>query len=220
MAIKRILEPEVMETETDAVEYDGMDFTDVNLAFAQRAVELAPAAGLVLDIGTGTARIPILMLQHTAKNLTVRGVDLSREMLKVAQKNVEAAGLTGKIVLQRVDAKTLPFAQEEFDMVVSNSLAHHLGDPGLFFDEVARVVRAHGSVFLRDLIRPETPKDLYDLVEKYAGDATEHQRKLYHDSLCAALTIPEVEQYVQKSGLAGARVVQSSDRHWSVEKSP
>ena len=38
MALARTLEPEVMETEKDAVEYDSMDFAEVNLAFAQRAL--------------------------------------------------------------------------------------------------------------------------------------------------------------------------------------
>jgi hypothetical protein len=84
MALKRILEPEVMDTERDAVEYDGMDFTDVNLSFALRAAGLAPLTGTVLDVGTGTARIPILFLQQSGSALSVHAVDLSAEMLKLA----------------------------------------------------------------------------------------------------------------------------------------
>jgi hypothetical protein len=40
--MQRILEPEVMDTVAEAVEYDGMDFTEVNLAFAQLALQLYP----------------------------------------------------------------------------------------------------------------------------------------------------------------------------------
>ena len=60
--MQRILEPEVMDTSSEAIEYDAMDFTAVNTAFAQRTSEFGSQSGLVFDAGTGTARIPIL--QH------------------------------------------------------------------------------------------------------------------------------------------------------------
>ena len=36
--MERILEPEVMDTEAEALEYDSMDFLAVNTVFAQRVV--------------------------------------------------------------------------------------------------------------------------------------------------------------------------------------
>jgi len=218
MALKRILEPEVMESEEDAAEYDSMDFTDVNLSFALRALELAPVSGKTLDIGTGTARIPILMVQQTGNDLVIHAADLSNEMLKVGKKNVDASGLNSRITLHHVDAKRLPFGDREFDMVVSNSLAHHIPDPEHFFEESARVLRPDGGLLIRDLMRPETIEDVERIVEQYAGDASAHQKKLYRESLLASLTIPEVESYVREAGLRGVRVVQSSDRHWSAER--
>lgn len=217
MALPRILEPEVMETEKDAVEYDSMDFSEVNMAFAVRALELAPKRGRVLDVGTGTARIPILMLQHTNTDITILATDLSQEMLNVGKKNVESLGLGSRLTLQLVDAKGLPFKGREFDMVISNSVVHHIPEPLTLFQEVERVVKSGGAVFLRDLIRPESTAMREGLVQKYAGDADEYQQKLYRDSLNAALTISEVSELVEKAGLKGAKVVQSSDRHWSVE---
>lgn len=59
--MQRVLEPEVMDSWEEAVAYDAMDFTEVNAAFAQRAIALAPTAAKVLDAGTGTARIPLLL---------------------------------------------------------------------------------------------------------------------------------------------------------------
>lgn len=217
MALPRILEPEVMETEKDAVEYDSMDFTEVNLAFAVRALELAPSHGSVLDVGTGTARIPILMLQHTKTDITILATDLSQEMLNVGKRNVEALGLDNRLTLQLVDAKGLPFKEQEFDMVISNSVVHHIPEPLTLFREVARVVKPGGAVFLRDLVRPESAAVREGLIQKYAGDADEYQQKLYRDSLNAALTISEVVELLEKAGLKGAKVVRSSDRHWSVE---
>jgi ubiquinone/menaquinone biosynthesis C-methylase UbiE len=218
MALKRILEPEVMDTETDAVEYDSMDFADVNLSFALRALDLAPSSGRVLDIGTGTARIPIVMVQQGRKNIHIHAIDLSREMLKVAKTNVEAARVHDSISLQLVDAKGFPFADKQFDMVISNSVTHHIPEPLAFFSEVARVVRPGGSIFIRDLMRPETPEALEQLVNTYAGDADPYQQKLYRDSLAAALTVAEVEGLLRLAGIHDVHVMRSSDRHWSAER--
>jgi ubiquinone/menaquinone biosynthesis C-methylase UbiE len=218
MALKRILEPEVMESAEDASEYDSMDFTDVNLAFALRALELASVSGKALDIGTGTARIPILMVQQARHDLVIHAVDLSNEMLKVGRKNVDASRLKSRIILQHVDAKRLPFSDHEFDMVVSNSLAHHIPDPEHFFKEAARVLRPDGGLLIRDLMRPETVEDVERIVEQYAGDSSAHQKNLYRESLLASLTVTEVESYVRAAGFRGVRVVQSSDRHWSAER--
>ena len=218
MSLKRILEPEVMDTERDAAEYDTMDFVEVNQAFAQRALELAPPSGRVIDLGTGTARIPLLMLQLGKKDLRIHALDLSGEMLKVAKRNLELARLTDRIKLHLADAKDLPFFNGEFDMGISNSLAHHIPEPGVIFMEMARVVKSGGAVFLRDLLRPESVREVNRIVSTYAAGADEHQRKLYRDSLYASLTLDEVEAYVREAGLKGATVLQSSDRHWSVER--
>jgi len=219
MALTRTLEPEVMETEKDALEYDSMDFSEVNLSFALRALELAPTTGRILDIGTGTARIPIEMMQQGKNNnITIHAIDLSAAMLDVARKNVGEKRMNTPITLQLVDAKQLPFMEEEFDMVISNSVVHHVPDPSTFFGEMARVVRKGGGIFVRDLMRPASLAMVDHLVHTYAGDSNPYQQKLYRDSLHAALTIPEVEEYVKSAGIRGARVVQSSDRHWSLER--
>ena len=105
--MQRVLEPEVMDTLQEAIEYDAMDFTNVNTAFAEHAIQLG-ATGLVLDAGTGTARIPILICQR-CPNLRIIGIDLAEYMLKIGAKNIEAAGLSKQISLELVDSKCLPY---------------------------------------------------------------------------------------------------------------
>lgn len=215
--VERILEPEVMDTREDAVEYDAMDFTEVNTAFAERALELAPPNGLALDAGTGTARIPIVVLQRN-RQLSIVAVDYSKHMLKVAEKNVKDAGYQEQIVLQFADAENLDYSASHFDFVMSNSLAHHLPDPLPFLKEILRVVKPNGGILIRDLLRPASKAALEALVEKYVGDCDEYQKKLYRDSLHASLTIAEVQELVNNAQLPDAKVVQSSDRHWSIER--
>jgi hypothetical protein len=49
--IRLVLEPEVMDSLEEAIEYDSMDFTQVNSAFAMSAAALVPVFGNVLDAG-------------------------------------------------------------------------------------------------------------------------------------------------------------------------
>ena len=102
--MQRILELEVMDTSSEAIEYDAMDFTAVNTAFAQRTSELGPQLGLVLDAGTGTAHIPLLICPKCLQ-VQIIGSDLSKNMLLIASKNVEQAGLQKQISLELADSK-------------------------------------------------------------------------------------------------------------------
>jgi ubiquinone/menaquinone biosynthesis C-methylase UbiE len=215
--LERILEPEVMDTWEDAVEYDAMDFTEVNTAFAQRTLELAPPSGLLLDGGTGTARIPILIINQNPE-LKIIGTDLSANMLKLGEGNVIDAGLTAYISLVFVDATKLKHPDNHFDMVISNSLIHHLPDPLSFLKEVNRVIKPNAGILIRDLIRPANQGILASHVAKYTADCNDRQRKLFEDSLRAAFTLKEIEILLAESGIHGASVVQSSDRHWSIER--
>ncbi|WP_293356185.1 MULTISPECIES: methyltransferase domain-containing protein [unclassified Microcoleus] len=215
--MQRVLEPEVMDSLEEAIEYDSMDFTEVNAAFAKSAAALGPVFGNVLDAGTGTARIPIALTQLRPEwKLTC--IDLSANMLKVGAQNVEKAGVRSQINLELIDAKAMPYPDNSFDMVISNSIIHHLPDPLPFLQEVRRVLKPNGAIFLRDLLRPETVEIRDNLVELYAGDCNSHQKQLFSDSLQAAFTLGEVEEMMQNAGLDGLRIYESSDRHWTAER--
>jgi len=218
MTLSRVLEPEVMDTWEDAVEYDSMDFTEVNLAFAQLAVELGPQAGLVLDVGTGTSRIPIFIAQIRPQ-WRIKAIDLSENMLKIGARNVENAGLQQQIQLEWVDGKQMRYPDSMFEMVISNSIVHHLPDPLPFFREVKRLLKPGGGILLRDLIRPPDVATMDALVASIAGEYNQYQTKLFRDSLHAALTLDEIKQMVLETGLHQVRVYQSSDIHWTAERS-
>lgn len=215
--MQRVLEPEVMDTLEEAIEYDAMDFTEVNTAFAQCAIELGSQSGLVLDAGTGTARIPILICQRCPQWQMI-GIDLAENMLLIGSKNVEQAGLQKQISLELADSKQLPYQDGQFDMVISNSIVHHLPDPLPFFMEIKRVLKPNGAIFIRDLIRPVDESTMNAFVESIGTDYDGHQKMLFRDSLHAAFTLDEVNELVQKAGLEDVKVYQSSDRHWTVER--
>lgn len=216
--MQRVLEPEVMDSWEEAVDYDAMDFLEVNTTFAQRVSELCPQeVAKVLDAGTGTARIPIILCQLRSQ-WQIWGIDLAENMLKIGSENVEKAGLQDKIMLQVVDAKQLPYQDEQFDIFISNSLVHHLPNPLPFFVELKRVLKPQGAICIRDLLRPVDENTMNNLVESIGVEYNEHQKKLFGDSLHAALTIDEVNQLISQAGIQGVKVYQSSDRHWTAER--
>jgi SAM-dependent methyltransferase len=228
--LRRVLEPEVMDTAAEAIDYDAMDHSAVNRLFVTDFLFAALVAGLpingeglpgsqgaaveTLDLGTGTAQIPIELCRR-APGARVTAVDLAAEMLQVAKINVRSAGLDDRIRLQRIDAKRLPYREGQFDAVISNSIVHHIPEPAGALAEAVRVVRAGGLLFIRDLLRPSDDATVRRLVETYAAGCNGHQRKMFDDSLRAALDLGEVRALAADLGFAPDSVEATSDRHWT-----
>jgi ubiquinone/menaquinone biosynthesis C-methylase UbiE len=220
--IARVLEPEAMDSADEAREYDLMDHVVVNAAFVADLLAMAArvgrslsGAGCVLDVGTGTARIPIALCGADAA-CNVVGIDLAHEMLLVGRQNVTEAQFTSRIALLRTRVGALPFRDASVPVVVSNSLIHHLPDPVAALKEVCRVTAPGGLVFMRDLFRPASRAEIDRLVSVYAAGATPSQRQLLTDSLHAALTVDEVREIVATLPLATSSVEATSDRHWTL----
>lgn len=217
--LQRIPEPEVMDSSTEAIAYDAMDFTEVNNAFAQAAIAIAQplAQGLILDAGTGTARIPIAIVRQQPQ-WQIIGIDLAKSMLKLGEHNIEQAGLQARIQLECIDAKQMPYPDGHFDMVISNSIVHHLSDPIAFFRELQRVLKPNGSIFLRDLTRPDNLETLNTLVDSIGIEYDAEQKRLFRDSLHAAFTVAEIQAIATAAGITDVKIYQSSDRHWTMER--
>ena len=207
-----------MDTAEAAEAYDAMEHGEVDQAFVDRVIALGANNGHFLDVGTGPAQIPILLAQH-CPNLQITAIDLSAEMLKIAKRHVADEALTERITLELVDAKELPYPDNSFDGLISNSIVHHIHDSLSALKEMGRVVKPDGMVLIRDLIRPETPVDAQAFVDRYAADDTPYQQKLYYDSFLASFTLAEVNQMLTQMDMPGAVVVQTTDRHWSIERS-
>lgn len=219
--LPRKLEPEVMDSPEEAGDYDSMDHSEVNRAFADEFLEafspVAPERGLtsVLDVGTGTAQIPIEIVRRR-KDIRITAVDLAANMLQLAQRNVIRDGFADRIKLDQVDAKGLPYGSGAFDAVISNSIIHHIPQPRDVFREIVRVAKAGGCLFIRDLLRPPDLTTLAHLVATYADDSNQHQRQMFADSLHAALVLEEVRELLRQSGLPPEWARQTSDRHWTI----
>ena len=213
--LPRTLEPEVMEDRQEAIEYNQMDHRAVNDRFVADLIEAGPIGRDVLDLGTGTALIPVALC---AKDPGVRVIasDASTEMLELARYNIEVHHLLDRIQLHRSDAKKLVFPNAYFDTVMSNSLVHHLPTSEAFFAEALRVARPGGLLFVRDLCRPESDTQVERLVDLYTPGETDYSKQLFRQSLHAALTVSELQDLVEPLGIPRGAIHMSSDRHWTL----
>ncbi|MBN2022022.1 MAG: methyltransferase domain-containing protein [Pirellulales bacterium] len=215
MLLPRVLEPEeAMDTLAEAVDYDSMDHAQVNRAFVADLLAVGPNVDAMLDLGAGTAQIPIELCRQ-CPTARVLAVDMAGHMLALGRRNVRDAGLAGRIALARADAKRLPHPANRFPTVFSNSLLHHVPDPAVVVREIWRVLAPGGLAFLRDLFRPADEAALARLVDTHAAGANAHQRRMFADSLRAALTVEEMGRLVADLGVDPSTVQATSDRHWT-----
>lgn len=215
--LTRILETELMDTAEEATGYDQMDHSVVNARFVADflAEHGTSRGGWYADIGTGTGLIP-LVLAMADRHARIRAVDGASHMLKLAQLHVDAAGLMARIELVQQDAKQMTFESGTFEAVISNSIVHHIPEPLTVLSEMVRLVAPGGTLFVRDLARPVDAQRLSTIVERYAADAPEIAKKMFAESLHAALTVQEVADLIAPLGLPRSSVAMTSDRHWTL----
>lgn len=109
----------------------------------------------VLDVATGTAGVAIAIAKQC--RATVIGIDVSEEMLAVARRRVDAAGLGGRIQLEKGRAEAPPFAGGSFDAVSFTYVLRYVADPAATIAELARTVRPGGVMAGLDFFVPANP---------------------------------------------------------------
>jgi ubiquinone/menaquinone biosynthesis C-methylase UbiE len=214
MSLQRILEPEVMDTPEEARDYNEMDHAEVNRIFVDDLLACGEITGDILDLGTGTAMIPVALCERV-EACRVMATDMSVSMLDLAVYNLAVSSAGQRIQLAQADAKQLRSEDDQFDVVMSNSIIHHIPEPAAVLGEAVRVAKPGGLLFFRDLMRPASSEDVSHLVATYAAGANEHQRKMFDDSLRAALDLDEIRELVASLGFAKESVQATSDRHWT-----
>ncbi len=212
--LERVLEPELMDDPDEAHSYNEMNHSEVNRRFVEELLACGELGNDILDLGTGTALIPI-ELCHQHPTCRVMASDAATSMLDLARYNVAVASVELRIQLHYGDSKQLKFEDDMFDGVISNSLIHHVPEPRTMLSEIVRVCKPGGRVFIRDLYRPDSIEEVESLVKTYTINETTYNQQLFRQSLCAALTLQEIRQMVAELGFAAETVQMTSDRHWT-----
>jgi ubiquinone/menaquinone biosynthesis C-methylase UbiE len=121
-----------------------------------------------LDVGSGTGMLALALAPLVRE---VVGIDLVPEMLEHARRAAEdypnASFVEG-------DALALPFADGEFDLVVTSRTLHHVSRPELAIAEMTRVTRIGGRLLVVDQMTSLDP------LEAFAHNRIEHLRDPSH----------------------------------------
>lgn len=109
----------------------------------------------VLDIGCGTGDIALdLLRRHPA--LTVTGIDLSEEMLRLAVVKAQKTGLEDRVSFQSGDATALTFDSERFDGIVCTFCFRNIAHRAMALSEMRRVLRPGGRLVILELTVPSS----------------------------------------------------------------
>ncbi len=129
--------------------------------------EYLPIDGKILDIGTGPAWL-LIRLNELNPSWDLTGVDISPAMIQKATMNIKASGKDAKIKIQLSDSKSLPYPDNNFDIVVSTLSIHHWKGTTASINEIYRVLKPAGTALIYD-IASDTPKAVLDQIEKDFG---------------------------------------------------
>jgi ubiquinone/menaquinone biosynthesis C-methylase UbiE len=208
LTLPRKPEPEVMgdaeevEAYASAATQAYLDALDNTLV--EQVLSLGCTSGWLLDIGTGPGAIPLKIARRLA-DLRVVGIDCSANMVRAARRAAVEQGLAERVLFFVADANHLCFRDAAFDLVLSNSLLHHLQNPVAVLNEMARVAKPTGVLLLRDLRRPSRLTFRVH-VGWYGRHYSGLMKKLYVDSVRASYTGEELGELLRHSALTDARI--------------
>ncbi len=137
---------------------------------------------VVLDLGSGGGLDVLLSARRVAPTGHAYGVDVTDEMLAVANRNKENAGIQNATFLKGT-IENVPLPDGAVDVVISNCVINLAEDKGAVIREAFRVLKAGGRFAVSDMVELRTlPPVVKEKLDAWAG--------------CIAGTIP-IEDYRQ-----------------------
>lgn len=174
---------------------------------------------LFVDLGCGPGNISERLMRKWP-SASVIGIDGAEAMLTVACDRQRQA-----VDLQNLEYKCIPLGDiaagklslpRQADLIVSNSLLHHLHNPQLLWQSLKLLCRPHAFVFHRDLRRPASEQHVQDLQLRYLYKAPTILKRDFLASLHAAFTVEEVSKQLVQAGLDQLKVEAIGDRYLQV----
>jgi SAM-dependent methyltransferase len=161
----------------------------------------------VLDLGSGGGIDVLLSARRVGPSGRAFGLDMTDEMLALAQRNAAAAGATNVEWLKgHIEAIPLPAAS--VDVVISNCVVNLAADKPAVFREIARVLRPGGRIGITDIVADDSLS-----AEERAARGT------YSGCIAGALTFSEFRAGLEAAGLEDVTLTVShaaADRMFSV----
>ena len=220
--ILRIPEPEVMNDPLQVDAYAAADFNGTDQAMVERIATLLQSSGAsfkaqarLLDLGCGPGNITARLAQRWPK-CSVLGLDAADRMIAVADDRRLDAGLSHERLRYKKALLPIHQADQLADLIVSNSLLHHLHDPQQLWSSLIPLASPHCLVLHRDLRRPESKASIDRLCQRHVADAPAVLQRDYRASLHASFTLEEVKAQLLHAGLGHLQVAAIEDRYLEV----
>ncbi len=149
----------------------------------------------VLDLGSGGGIDVILSAKRVGETGTAYGVDMTDEMLALAQQNARDAGVRNVHFLKGL-IEQIPLPADSVDVVISNCVINLSTDKPAVLAEISRVLRPGGRLGISDIVADDELK-----AEQRA------ERGSYVGCIAGALSKAEYEAGLEAAGLEQVSVV-------------
>ena len=148
----------------------------------------------VLDLGSGGGIDVILSAKRVGPTGVAYGLDMTDEMLTLAQRNARDAGIANAHFLKG-EIERIPLPAESVDVVISNCVVNLSVDKPAVLAEIGRVLKPGGRVGISDVVAENelTPDD-------------RAQRGSYVGCIAGALSVGEYEAGLEAAGLENVSV--------------
>lgn len=202
-----------MDEAEQARAYAAADFAEPHQAFVDHFRTRFPAhePRAVLDLGCGPCDVT-MRFARAYPGCQLTAIDGAAAMLAQARAALQRAGLAARVQLLQRRLPDVSGIAPGFDTVISNSLLHHLHDPQVLWRAIRALAAPGAAVQVMDLLRPDSPRALDQLVALHAREAPEVLRRDFAASLRAAFRVDEIRTQLAAAHLALAVEV-VSDRH-------
>ncbi len=142
----------------------------------------------VLDLGSGGGIDVLLSARRVGPTGKAYGLDMTDEMLALAEKNRQESGLTN-VEFLRGEIENIPLPDNSVDLIISNCVINLSGDKDRVLREAFRVLKPGGRFAVSDVVvRGEVPAEIHKSMELWVG--------------CVAGALGDYE-YVEKLAKAG-----------------
>jgi arsenite methyltransferase len=153
----------------------------------------------VLDLGSGGGIDVLLSASRVGATGRAIGLDMTDEMLALAQRNAAEAGATNVEFLKGT-IEAIPLPAESVDVVISNCVVNLAADKPAVFREIARVLRPGGRMGITDIV-----------AEDRLTAAERAERGSYTGCIAGALSVSEFTAGLVDAGLIDVQVLPTHD---------